>query len=451
MRKLRGARRAWYEGDVRARRRARRRREAALAATASARRFGVLTLATALLGCVAHRGTWSTERTLASEHPGPEVELVLLANVAPDDRHAKAVAERIETRLANDRPRVIVWLGNVAAAPMRSSTPRAVARGPRCLPMEDAWSSRGSARLAAATEPLSSQGRSFAAMGVLDHRCGHRDALKSTKQPWSMPGDHYVVRVHADGSTRVWARCDDDGCHAEPEPSRTEPSALALADLVVVDLSPWLHPHGEPEPRRRDERRVQELEALLTLVAEAPPEAGPPRLLVSSVPVEAAGEHGMGALWPEATFHALPSFLQERLVDGSFAGVLAAHDRSLVLTPDLFDPIKRADRAWLRRPLFQVQAGAVTRPNRRAGMALRPRRIRESQAYRADVLSEHPGFAVVRLRPDDATLELHARRGRRWQMTSTTVPLRPPPHPAMTPSPQMAPCRDCPPVPATER
>ena len=113
--------------------------------------------------------------------------------------------------------------------------------------------------------------------------------------------------------------------------------------------------------------------------------------------------------------------------------------------------IKRADRAWLHAPVFQVVAGAVARPNRRAGMAMRPRRMRTSQAHAPEVWSDHPGFAVVHLREGTARLELHARRGRHWETAAITVPLRPAPHPARTPSPHMAACRDCPPIPASER
>lgn len=434
MRKLRAARRAWYEGHVRARR--------------WAPAIGLL-LAT---GCVAHRGAWRPSLTAHPTTPrtdAPQVELVLLANLSPEDRGARAVAERVAERIADDRPRVVLWLGNVASVPLRSSTPRALSRGPRCLPPADAWASPAASMLAEAVRPLHERGRSHAAVGVLDHRCGHREALADDAHPWALSGDHSVLRVFGDGTTRVRATCDSGSCWATR--STEVPAAPPLADLVVVDLGPWLHPRTEPEAKRQDELRVQELEALASLVTETPVGAGPPRLLVSSVPVEAAGEHGLGTMWPDGTFHTLPPALRELLVEGYFVGVLSAHDRSLSASPDLFDAIKRADRAWLRRPLFQVQAGAVSRPNRRAAMALRPRRIRESQAYRAPVLSDHAGFAVVQLRPDDATIELHARKGRRWQTTSLEVSLRPEPHPIRTPSPHMAPCRDCPPIPASER
>lgn len=399
------------------------------------------------MGCVTHRGPWSRAApTAGSGSDG--VELVLLANVAPEDRGARAVAQRVRAVLAEDRPRVVLWLGNVAAAPMVSATKRAERRGPRCRALPDAWAGPAAAALAAEIEQMGSD-RSFAVPGVLDHRCGHAPALREG-QPWRMPASHYVLRVHTDGTFAQRAACSDGGCvfgGSAPPASGAPP----LVDLVVIDLAPWLHPAADPDARRRDELQVQALEALLTAVAAVPPEAAPPRLLVSSVPVEAAGEHGLGALWPDATFHGLPPQLQAMLVEGHFAGVLAGHDRSLQATPDLTDAIKRADRAWLRAPVFQVVAGAVSAPNRRAGMALRPRRLRTSQAYAPAVWSDSPGFAVVHVREHEAELVLHARRGQHWETASLTVPLRPSAHPSRTPSPPMAPCRDCPAIPASER
>lgn len=401
------------------------------------------------MGCVTHRGPWRL-------HPGPAaeasaadgVELVLLANVSPEDRGARAVATRVEQVLDADHPRVLLWLGNVAAAPMISATMRAERRGPRCTDPEAAWAGPAAAALAH-TVGKAGDPRSFAVPGVLDHRCGHTPALRQG-HPWSLPASHYVLRVYTDGSVEQRAACSDGSC-AFRGSSAAPREAKPLVDLVMIDLAPWLHPARDSQARRRDDLQVQALETLLSVLAAVPLEGEPPRLLVSSVPVEAGGEHGLGTLWPDATFHNLPPRLQTLLVEGSFAGVLAGHDRSLQATEDLSDAIKRADRAWLRAPVFQVVAGAVSRPNRRASMAIRPRRLRTSQAYVPPVWSDHPGFAVVRLRGEEARITLHARRGRHWETASLTVPLRPAPHPVRTPSPHMAPCRDCPAIPASER
>lgn len=423
-------------------------------------------------GCVTHRGPWRLEP------PPPAadgVELILLANTAPATSDNQRIAARLHDVLAEDRPRLVLWLGNMAATPRASATPLAVRRGPRCSLLDNAWA--GSNAALAQTVRTHAGPDGFGTVGVHDHRCGHGAALRpelsldeppdspepldspgppDSPDPWSdslhpfrMPATHYVLRVLDDGSTQIRARCADGTCRFDrtPAPSERRP----LVDLVVVDLSPWLYPSSEPAARRRDEQQVQALDVLLQTLAQTPPRAAPPRLLVSSVPVEAAGEHGLGTLRPDATVHNLPTELQTLLVEGHFAGVLAAHDRSLYATPDLSDALKRADRIWLRTPVFQVVAGAVSRPNNRAAMALRRRRVRRSQAFHPPVWSDHAGFAVVHLLPDQARITLHARRGRRWETASMPVPLRPEPHPATTPSPVMTPCRDCPPIPAIER
>lgn len=403
------------------------------------------------MGCVTHRGPWRLEHgaTPARASANDGVELVLLANLAPEDAGARAVAARVEQVLAEDRPRVVLWLGDLATVPLRSATPRAERRGPRCHDVQEAWAGPAAAALVGAIERHGRE-RSFAVPGVLDHRCGHASALREGSRPWRVLGSHFVLRVFTDGSVTSRLACSDGGCTTLDATASTT-AAEPLVDLVVIDLAPWLHPSRDPAALRRDELQVQALEVLLTTVGEVPPQAGPPRLLVTNAPVEAGGEHGLGALWPDATFHGLPPRLQAMVVEGAFAGVIAGHDRSLQATADLTDAIKRADRAWLRAPVFQVVAGAVSAPNRRAGMALRPRRLRTSQAYAPPLWSDHPGFAVVRLRGEEAELVLHARRHGHWETSSLTVPLRPLPHPPRTPSPHMAPCRDCPSIPASER
>lgn len=405
-------------------------------------------------GCVTHRGSWKMDPPTPPASAADGVDLVVLANSSPEDRGARAVAARVEQVLAEGRPSVVLWLGNVASSPMRSATPTAQRRGPRCHEPSEAWGSPAADVLARAVRRTHADA-SFAVLGVLDHRCGHGPALRQADaqgtHPWRMPGSHAVLRVHTDGSVHERMTCGLGGCTITTATPAAE-GVRPLVDLVLVDLAPWLHPAGDPMDRHReDELQVQALDAMLATVAEVPPDGAPPRILVSNVPVEAGGEHGLGALWPHATFHALPPRLRSMLLEGHFAGVIAGHDRSLYASGDLSDAIKRADRAWLRTPVFQVVAGAVARPNRRAAMALRRRRVRQSQAYAPTPWSDHPGFTVVHLRGERAELVLHAHRGRHWESASMVVPLRPPPHPARTPSPHMAPCRDCPPIPASER
>jgi hypothetical protein len=397
-------------------------------------------------GCVTHRGPWwrSDDPAPPPDAAGDGVALVLLSNLAPEDRGAREVARRVEGVLATDRPHVVLWLGNVAAAPMTSATMRAQRRGPRCASVDDAWAEPAAKALAEAIDRLG-RDRSFAVPGTLDHRCGHSAALREG-QPWTVPGSHYVLRLYADGTVAPYVACRHGGCVVDRS-SRLEGEPPPLVDLVVVDLAPWVRPYDVVLDEAPEARA---LESLLAAISSSSSEA-PPRLLVSNVPIEAAGEHGLGALWPEATFHGLPAPLRAMLVQGAFAGVLAGDDRSIYATDDLTDAIKRADRAWLRAPVFQAVAGAVSRPNDRASMALRPRRLRTSQTHAPPIWSDHRGFVVVDVHASEATLTLHAWRHAHWETASLTVPLRPPPHPVRSPSPHMAPCRDCPPIPASER
>jgi len=400
-----------------------------------------------MASCVTHRGDWRLE----SPPPHEGVEVVLLAGVAPSDRGARAVAERVEQTLKPDRPRMVVWLGSVAAERRAVATPRAQRRGPRCSDPARAWDRPAAAALAETARREAGE-TSYAVTGVLDHRCGHEPALRQDDaagpHPWRMPGVHTWLRVFADGSVATLARCRSGACAFDTAPAREE---QARADLVMIDLGPWLYPADDPVLRARDDADVASLVSLLLAVTETPPHAAPPRLLVSSAPIEAGAEHGLGALRADATFHALPPELRDALLTGHFAGVLAAYDRSLYATADLGNAIKRADRAWLPAPVFQVAAGAVAEPNARSSMVLRRRRVRESQAYQAPLWSDHAGFAVLHLGSESAQITLHARRGRHWETGSLMVPLRPLPYPPATPSPNMAPCRDCPPIPAGER
>ena len=240
--------------------------------------WGLLLLAA---GCVTHRGAWHTGGTSdhhmeASTDADPTVEVVLVANLAPEDGGAEAVASRVEEILAVDRPRVVLWLGNVAGQPFRTVTPREARRGPRCSLLESAWSTGAAATLAAAVKREAPK-HAFATVGELDHRCGYGPQIRANEQgPWQVPGTHYVLRVHADGQVQVTASCRQGACSFTP-PTNTA-SSEPLVDLVVVDLSPWLHPSEQPEARRADELEVQAMEALLTEVGNAPAESGPPRL-----------------------------------------------------------------------------------------------------------------------------------------------------------------------------
>lgn len=397
-------------------------------------------------GCVTHAGAWRSAAEPAATTAGT-VDLVVVANTAPAGRSSHIVAKRVAQTLGTEGPKVLVWLGDVAAAPMRSASPLAQRRGPRCLDPATALDNPALAPLVTAARPRFDNGQALAAIGPSDHRCGHAQALQSGTLPPTPSASHFAARVLASGKLELWARCDDGSCQFERTAATDDD---AIADLIVIDPSPWLYPGDTPQEKQRDELSLLALDTLLLALA-SDPAPSPPRLLISSIPVEAAGEHGLGALWPDATFHTMPPALQDALVEGRFAGVIGAYDRSSSAVVDLFNPIKRSDRMWLSHPMFQVQVGALAAANRRPAMARRRRRVRQSQAFRPPTFSDHPGFAVIHLGAEQAELTLHAYRRGHWESTTIAAPLRPKAHPPRTPTPVMTPCRDCPAIPVNER
>ncbi|MCH9683473.1 MAG: hypothetical protein K0V04_18695, partial [Deltaproteobacteria bacterium] len=215
-------------------------------------------------GCVAHRGPWLST-TVADDAPDPAgVDLVLLGSMAPPDRGAQAMAARVEQVLDGSRPAVVLWLGDLAAAPLRTASRRALRRGPRCtLGPSDPWPSPAVEALMVATQGGRASA-SFAVPGVLDHRCGYDDAPEFNPDSRRVPGTHYVLQVYADGSVTERASCREGVCRVSPsDTSGPQP----LVELVMVDLGPWLHPADDPAGRARDDERVRSLEAMLEAVA----------------------------------------------------------------------------------------------------------------------------------------------------------------------------------------
>lgn len=254
-----------------------------------------------------------------------------------------------------------------------------------------------------------------------------------------MPDVHYVVRVHQDGSSRVISRCDAAGCRLDDGDFGD-----ALVDLVVLDITPFVAPSDDATLRRRGEESLDRLDDLLAALERRP---GPPRLLVSHYPIEAAGFHGLGGGAPDATFHLLPPALQNAIARGVFAGALAAHDRAVYASRDISDAVKRSDRVWLQRPVFQVVSGST------AGADAGYRRLRawNGIAFEASPYSPHVGFATVVVSPDTARAVLYARKRGRWHAAIVDAPLRPDAHPIETASPVMDPCPRCRSIPGDAR
>jgi hypothetical protein len=390
-----------------------------------------------LAGCVAHRGAgW--ERSAPLPQPGA-ASLIVLGDAGAAGRTAARVADELARALAQEPRAIVLWVGD-SVLPAREC-----ARRLECPAVRTAWSRDGSRELAAVVRRhVERGGKSFGISGDFDWRCKHAGQLigaePSGTPPFAMPTGHYVVRVGTDGSAVVTTRCDAKGC------ARAESRGAALVDLVMVDVVPHVRP-GAATPAAR-EAQARALDRLLDVLAGA---AGPPRVLVSQVPVEAANEHGLGGIDPVATWHNLPPRLRAALQDGTFVGAISALDRASYVEPDLGPAIQRSDKAFVAAPIWQVVAGASSRPNARAAAAGRRTRFARGIAYVPDLMSDHPGFAIVRVGPTRTDVVLRVRKGRSWRSGVMSVPTRPPANPREIATVPMQPCLRCAEVPAAER
>ena len=374
----------------------------------------------------------ATERGKGWDHPAPPpaapaVSLLLLGEAGFPGRTAALVAGEVERTLAARRaagvPVVLLWLGD--------------AIGDACAPAT-AWSRPGVADLARiARTHQAAGGGSFAVLGVHEWRCGAPELTLRTGaeiQPWVQPAANYVLRVERDGQAAVASICTNQLCAIDA------PGPDALVDLVLVDTAAW---QGPPPPALRaaaDASLVQQ-QALLAALEAAPPQPTVPRLLVSHHPIETAGAHGQGGLFPDSAFFLHNEPLRRAIDRGLFAGALSGHDRTLSATADIFDATKRSSRFWLKQPVFQVVSGATARPDVHGGR--RGWLYYQGQALKPDLLSNRAGFAELLVSPDNFAAQLHQRKLGHWRAAQISIPRDRPPHPMETPSPVMDPCLYC--------
>ena len=175
---------------------------------------------------------------------------------------------------------------------------------------------------------------------------------------------------------------------------------------------------------------------------------GPPRVLVSNYPVEAAGFHGNGGGDPDSSVHTLAPPVTRALQAGVFVGAIAGHDRATYASEDISDGTLRSNRVFLPHPVFQVVSGAASRPDVRSSW--RRLRFNSSIALLPERYTPRAGYAVVRF-GDAPEATLHAYRGGRWQTASVPLTLQPETRPALVRVPSMAPCMRCPAVPYNEQ
>jgi hypothetical protein len=407
----------------------------------------IVALATA--GCLHRRGDWTSSSggsPPASTSSRPEgVTLVLLGNAGWAGRGAATVADRLERVLEDadaTRPKpIVLWLGNNVMARRRDD------RKLDCADARRAWTRPGVDQLSTAVRDHLRRGhQSYAVSGEHDWRCGlaaeQRQDSASGPHPWRMPQTHYVVRVMDDGTSEVVSACDAAACELTAE---DEDASHALIELVMIDATAWIHRETMREDVARE--NVAMLTHLLEALDSTPADSTPPRILVSHVPVEAAGWYGQGGGRPDSSWPFLPPALRRSLHQGTFVGVLAAHDQGIYADADLGDAVKRSDRVWLNAPLFQVVSGGASA----RATGLRRMRHFSSVTLLPDVYSPGLGFATLRIDHDLVEITLHARGAWRWHTSRLSFPLRRPPHSHETASPHMSPCLRCVDVPPNER
>lgn len=398
-------------------------------------------------GCATHSGDWS--RKAAPQRPSgsaddsspsaPGLRLFLIGDAGAAGRRGAAVAERLSARRDESEaagvPSVLVWLGDNGTRE-RCHKGKANAESQRARPFADL-----------ANAHRREHGRaSLSTVGELDWRCGVAERIAAGQgQPppgsteladaWPQPALNYVVRLDAQGVGTVVSSCTG----VAPICTIAADAGGGVAELVVLDTAAWL---GSTPPQRvAADRSVAEQRALLAVLRENPPTGGLQRILVSHHPIESAGPHGQGGLYPDSAllFHDEP--LQEAILRGDFVGALSGHERSLQVSADITPAVQRSSRLWPERPFFQVVSGSAGRGD--AGVRPRAWPFYQSIALAPDNVSNYPGFAELTITDDTFVVVLHARRLGRWETAKTVIPRRPVPPPVERTMPGLEPCLGC--------
>ncbi len=390
-------------------------------------------LTTSATACAIQRGkAWDQPAATPS---APAISLLLIGEAGPATWRTTKVARQLARTLAERRaagiPTVLLWLGNNLQEPCAPQTASTTPHLAELVRVGHDHRARG--------------GHSFAVLGSNEWRCGPPSVHIQTSaghRPWLQPAANYVVRIDDRGHARVVSRCTPTGCTVEPA------SADAWLDLVFVDTAAWLdNPPADRPLAAVADAVVAEQAALLASLA-AQPQPGVPRLLVTHHPVETAGPHGQGGLFPDSAFALHPAPLRQAIDTGMFAGVVSGRDRTLSATSDIFSAVKRSSRHWLQQPVFQVVSGGTSKPDVAGGR--RGFVYYQGQSLAPDILSNRTGFAEVLVTPDHYTARVQQRKLGRWQAAELHIERDRPPHPAETQSPVMDPCLRCNPLPAPQ-
>lgn len=172
-----------------------------------------------------------------------------------------------------------------------------------------------------------------------------------------------------------------------------------------------------------------------------------PVILLSHMPLEATGVHGMGGLVGDATLHHAPAPLRDAIREGLFVGAIGGHEPELAIQLDASDAIRRSTKLDVADRLFLVQAGGASRAARRDPR----RRLARNRGNVLDPEVQVSGRGLVVLEIDETSWHaktLVRHRGR-VQTSCVRAPLHDPPRGDVAgantprPWPNNAPCPTC--------
>jgi hypothetical protein len=387
-----------------------------------------IALLTLSLGC-RHRGAaWSDADSLDSlDSPdSPGIVEIFVIGQPRESPETRAVARRLDRVLheASDAGRtpIILWLGT-------DFGPRGPDAAPRCPMPFSALESPALSDLAEVV--LSARGRGGSAFGLPGPdgwRCGLSgyDAAFALR-PYQQPGLAYVLRVSTAGTVTLASSCDSAGCIVTPADDDT------LVELVALDTSSWHY-----RELAGDDLNSALFAQQASLLAALAQQAWRPRILVSPIPIESAGSHGLGGRRQRTAFHYVPEFVQDALADGLFVGVLGALERDLQVSVDLSGAIIRGERRFIDARVFQVVSGS-------AGGASHTVVTSRGTSLEPDLESEHTGFAILKISPETSRVQVHvhARVAARWRVAALELALGPAPLEPLRETPTIHPCQTC--------
>lgn len=346
----------------------------------------------------------------------------------------RAVARRLDRELqeASDAGRtpIILWLGT-------DFGPRGPDAAGRCPARASAHASPVLRELADVVAAAVERGGSaWGLPGPDGWRCGltgYEAAFAFL--PYEQPGLAYVLRVSTAGAVTLASSCETPTCTVTPADDDT------LVELVALDSSYWHY--RELAGDDLDQASFAQQASLLAALAQQPPH---PRILVSPIPVESAGSHGLGGRKQRTAFHYVPEFVQQALADGLFVGVLGALERDLQVSADLSNAIVRGPRRFIDAPVFEVVSGS-------AGGASHALPTSRGSSLLPDLESEHTGFASLVIVPGGGAdpsaeaprvqVRVHARKAGRWRVAGLDFPLEPAPLEPLRETPTIHPCHTC--------